>query len=178
MSLSRVNSKYAHIARGSLPPNEDGEWWELTDDSRGGIPYYYQTKTGETVWERPNAFVIPLGILQARNWSPLYVSMPRLTVITRRTPRLLVGFLCDSPQALKTTVVFRLHETGKTAKLIDRQPRANVLLSGRRALHVFPWVIVHPSHATQRDAPSLPHIAREAGLPLRMALLFLRKLGT
>ncbi|KAF9651263.1 hypothetical protein BDM02DRAFT_3091634 [Thelephora ganbajun] len=49
-----------------LPPSEDGEWWELTDDSRGGIPYYYQTKTGETVWERPDAFVIPLGILQVR----------------------------------------------------------------------------------------------------------------
>ncbi|KAF5388857.1 hypothetical protein D9757_005647 [Collybiopsis confluens] len=47
-----------------LPPSEDGEWWELTDDSRGGIPYYHHTKTGETVWERPQAFVIPLGILQ------------------------------------------------------------------------------------------------------------------
>ncbi|KAI5825299.1 hypothetical protein K523DRAFT_356116 [Schizophyllum commune Tattone D] len=47
-----------------LPPSSEGEWWELTDDTRGGIPYYYQTKTGETVWERPNAFVIPLGIIQ------------------------------------------------------------------------------------------------------------------
>ena len=67
MFLGRVHSKRAHITRGSLPPNEDGEWWELTDDSRGGIPYYYQTKTGETVWERPNGFVIPLGILQVSN---------------------------------------------------------------------------------------------------------------
>ncbi|KAL1760593.1 hypothetical protein FB107DRAFT_286818 [Schizophyllum commune] len=49
-----------------LPPSSEGEWWELTDDTRGGIPYYYQTKTGETVWERPNAFVIPLGIIQVR----------------------------------------------------------------------------------------------------------------
>ncbi|KAF9564759.1 hypothetical protein CPC08DRAFT_228969 [Agrocybe pediades] len=47
-----------------LPPSEEGEWWELTDESRGGLPYYYQTKTGETVWERPEGFVIPLGILQ------------------------------------------------------------------------------------------------------------------
>ncbi|KAJ8473220.1 hypothetical protein ONZ45_g16377 [Pleurotus djamor] len=47
-----------------LPPSADGEWWELSDDSRGGIPYYYQTKTGETVWERPSGFVIPLGIVQ------------------------------------------------------------------------------------------------------------------
>ncbi|KAJ3733768.1 hypothetical protein DFJ43DRAFT_994552 [Lentinula guzmanii] len=47
-----------------LPPSEEGEWWELSDESRGGIPYFYQTKTGETVWERPAGFVIPLGILQ------------------------------------------------------------------------------------------------------------------
>ncbi|KAF8638003.1 hypothetical protein AX16_010635 [Volvariella volvacea WC 439] len=47
-----------------LPPSADGEWWELCDESRGGIPYYYQTKTGETVWERPAGFVIPLGIIQ------------------------------------------------------------------------------------------------------------------
>lgn len=49
-----------------LPLNEDGEWWELSDESRGGLPYYYQTKTGETVWERPEGFVIPLGIIQVR----------------------------------------------------------------------------------------------------------------
>ncbi|KAG1742117.1 hypothetical protein EDB19DRAFT_1702102 [Suillus lakei] len=47
-----------------LPPSTEGEWWELSDDSRGGIPYYYQTKTGETVWERPDGFVIPLTIIQ------------------------------------------------------------------------------------------------------------------
>lgn len=47
-----------------LPPSTEGEWWELSDDSRGGLSYYYQTKTGETVWERPSGFVIPLGIIQ------------------------------------------------------------------------------------------------------------------
>ncbi|KAF9467343.1 hypothetical protein BDZ94DRAFT_1287753 [Collybia nuda] len=47
-----------------LPPSSEGEWWELSDDSRGGLSYYYQTKTGETVWERPDGFVIPLGIIQ------------------------------------------------------------------------------------------------------------------
>ncbi|KAH7912260.1 hypothetical protein BJ138DRAFT_1004754, partial [Hygrophoropsis aurantiaca] len=47
-----------------LPPNPEGEWWELSDESRGGIPYYYQTKSGETVWERPDGFIIPLGIIQ------------------------------------------------------------------------------------------------------------------
>lgn len=47
-----------------LPANEEGEWWELSDESRGGLPYYYQTKSAETVWERPEGFVIPLGIIQ------------------------------------------------------------------------------------------------------------------
>lgn len=67
MYLRHAKPERAHVTRCSLPPSEEGEWWELTDDSRGGIPYYYQTKTGETVWERPEAFVIPLGILQARD---------------------------------------------------------------------------------------------------------------
>ncbi|KAI0259211.1 hypothetical protein BC834DRAFT_1018360 [Gloeopeniophorella convolvens] len=47
-----------------LPPNDNGEWWEIGDESRGGIPYYYHTKTGETVWEKPEGFVIPLTVLQ------------------------------------------------------------------------------------------------------------------
>ncbi|OJT10725.1 Rho GTPase-activating protein 39 [Trametes pubescens] len=46
-----------------LPPSPDGEWWEMSDEA-SGLNYYYHTKSGETVWERPNAFVIPLGILQ------------------------------------------------------------------------------------------------------------------
>ena len=46
-----------------LPPSPDGEWWEMFDEA-SGLPYYYHTKSGETVWERPNAFVIPLGTLQ------------------------------------------------------------------------------------------------------------------
>jgi WW domain len=49
-----------------LPPSENGEWWEISDESRGGIPYYYHTKTGETVWEKPEGFVIPLTVLQVR----------------------------------------------------------------------------------------------------------------
>lgn len=51
-----------------LPPSAEGEWWELVDESRG-IPYYYHTKTNETVWERPDGFVIPLGILQVTCYS-------------------------------------------------------------------------------------------------------------
>ncbi len=33
-------------------------------DEASSLPYYYHTKSGETVWERPDAFVIPLGVLQ------------------------------------------------------------------------------------------------------------------
>lgn len=50
----------------SLPPTSDGEWWELRDENRGGIPYYYHTKSGDTTWEKPDGFVIPLGIIQVR----------------------------------------------------------------------------------------------------------------
>ncbi|PFH52057.1 hypothetical protein AMATHDRAFT_74546 [Amanita thiersii Skay4041] len=46
-----------------LPPSDEGEWWELIDESRG-LPYYYHTRTGDTVWERPPGFVIPLKIIQ------------------------------------------------------------------------------------------------------------------
>lgn len=63
----------------SLPPSEEGEWWELGDDSRGGIPYYYQTKTGETVWERPDGFIIPLTIIQVI--APPSSSLTSLTVL-------------------------------------------------------------------------------------------------
>jgi hypothetical protein len=52
------------VNRPRLPPSENGEWWEIGDESRGGIPYYYHTKTGETVWEKPDGFVIPLTVLQ------------------------------------------------------------------------------------------------------------------
>ncbi|KAF8332598.1 uncharacterized protein EI90DRAFT_3280525 [Cantharellus anzutake] len=46
-----------------MPPNNDGEWWELEDETRG-VPYYYHTKSGETQWTKPEGFIIPLGIIQ------------------------------------------------------------------------------------------------------------------
>lgn len=68
----------------SLPPSTEGEWWELSDESRGGIPYYYQTKTGETVWERPDSFVIPLTIIQVIH---LYQVMnPEITLSLANRP--------------------------------------------------------------------------------------------
>ncbi|CAE7178082.1 unnamed protein product [Rhizoctonia solani] len=49
-----------------LPPSNEGEWWELHDESRSPpVPYYHHTRTGETSWTRPKgAFIIPLGIVQ------------------------------------------------------------------------------------------------------------------
>lgn len=48
-----------------LPPNDDGQWWELSDETREGLPYYYHTATGETRWEKPtDEFVIPLRVIQ------------------------------------------------------------------------------------------------------------------
>jgi len=49
----------------SLPLGESGQWWELSDDTRGGLSYYYHTLTGETRWEKPeDEFVIPLRVIQ------------------------------------------------------------------------------------------------------------------
>lgn len=56
----------------SLPPSEEGEWWEISDKTRGGLPYYYHTKTGRTVWDKPEGFVIPLTVLQVRFYSLIF----------------------------------------------------------------------------------------------------------
>ena len=52
--------------RDRLSPWE-GELTAPTDESRG-LLYYSQMKTGETVWEWPDRFVIPLGILQVKQF--------------------------------------------------------------------------------------------------------------
>ncbi|KAF9179838.1 hypothetical protein BGZ51_006630 [Haplosporangium sp. Z 767] len=41
------NTFYANLRQ-----NPAGEWWELFDDIHN-LPYYYNTKTGQTEWERP-----------------------------------------------------------------------------------------------------------------------------
>lgn len=74
-----------------LPPSENGEWWEIGDESRGGIPYYYHTKTGETVWEKPDGFVIPLTVLQVR---PLSLSIHREL---KRSPTRILPWVVVSP---------------------------------------------------------------------------------
>ena len=147
----------------------------MADDSRGGIPYYYQTKTGETVWERPDAFVIPLGILQASDLSPASISTPKLIEITRRTPRLLVVCLQGSAQALKKMVTSHPQKVKETEKS-HRRLRVNDLPAGRRVLHEFPRVMVLQSRATQRGARNRPRRAQGVELPLQPAPLFQRRL--
>ncbi|KAH9923335.1 uncharacterized protein B0H18DRAFT_858325, partial [Fomitopsis serialis] len=51
------------IGNSLLPANPEAGWWEMIDEA-SRLQYYYHTKHGETVWERPDAFVIPLAILQ------------------------------------------------------------------------------------------------------------------
>ncbi|KAH8994688.1 hypothetical protein EDB86DRAFT_2804964, partial [Lactarius hatsudake] len=47
-----------------LPHSENGQLWEIGNESRGGILYNHHTKSGETVWEKPDGFVLPLTVLQ------------------------------------------------------------------------------------------------------------------
>jgi hypothetical protein len=48
-----------------IPRRLEGEWWELTDEKRGGRKYYYHTGKGGTQWTRPvGELVIPLGMIQ------------------------------------------------------------------------------------------------------------------
>lgn len=95
-----------HKSNHRLPPSTEGEWWELSDDSRGGLPYYYQTKTGETVWERPSGFVIPLGIIQV-SLENVQTSAMNLTCIRIQLlvadyhGRPLTGFPNEYQQALR-----------------------------------------------------------------------------
>ncbi|KDN50829.1 hypothetical protein K437DRAFT_254998 [Tilletiaria anomala UBC 951] len=46
-----------------LPPDPEGQWWELFDSLRG-IPYYYHTTTHKTQWQRPRGLVIPMTAIQ------------------------------------------------------------------------------------------------------------------
>jgi hypothetical protein len=48
----------------SKPRDPAGEWWELFDETHG-LPYYYNTFTGQTDWIRPEVgTIIPLHALQ------------------------------------------------------------------------------------------------------------------
>ncbi|CDU22469.1 uncharacterized protein SPSC_01099 [Sporisorium scitamineum] len=47
-----------------LPPNPNGEWWELVDENTGR-EYYYHTRTEESRWTRPlSGMVIPMRAIQ------------------------------------------------------------------------------------------------------------------
>ena len=87
----------------------------MTDES-SGLPYYYQTKTGETVWERPSAFVIPLGILQAR------VSQLRTLRLRLSHEPYLNDRIQPSPVVYRSNIPFQRHLYLRPAQ-IPRMPR-------------------------------------------------------
>ncbi|KAG6866661.1 hypothetical protein C0991_000771 [Blastosporella zonata] len=109
-----------------LPPSEEGEWWELSDDARGGIPYYYQTKTGATVWERPAGFNTALGrrLSQTTRFSNSFgprseqekaISHNRQSPLHTNDPNILSGLQTNSnrpvvPGNVKSTIK-RSHST-------------------------------------------------------------------
>ena len=101
-----------------LPPSENGEWWEIGDESRGGIPYYYHTKTGETVWEKPNGFVIPLTVLQVRFF--VQFIRPDFRLPPARIPRWVA--VSQSHSLLQTRSRVRLHVQRHKSNV----PRPNV----------------------------------------------------
>lgn len=53
------------VCTNSQYQNPAGEWWELFDDIHN-LPYYYNTKTGQTEWEKPqdSANIISLTAIQ------------------------------------------------------------------------------------------------------------------
>lgn len=120
MSFPLVSSNLSLLTSTSrLPPSTDGEWWELSDDSRGGIPYYYQTKTGETVWERPSGFVIPLGILQVSPESVTFciqslISLKNTALGRRLSTRLSKSIAFEAPAST--------HESATNGQTPDAPP--------------------------------------------------------
>ena len=46
-----------------FPPTEQGEWWSSVMNP-GWDTLLLSDEMGETVWERPEGFVIPLTIIQ------------------------------------------------------------------------------------------------------------------
>jgi hypothetical protein len=118
-----------------LPPSENGEWWEIGDESRGGIPYYYHTKSGETVWEKPDGFVIPLTVLQVR---PLPSSIH--TAHRFQMP--------PSPTRIPPwAVVSQSHSL---------QPRTSHRLHVRRYKSKVPWLTVHAHIRRKHEVMLMP----------------------
>ena len=118
-----------------LPPSDNGEWWEIGDESRGGIPYYYHTKTGETVWEKPDGFVIPLTVLQVCAIS-LSVRHPNLSW-PNRTPHWAV---VSQSRSLRRPI--RAHLPVQPGK--SRAPRFTIRVHIRkRAVGRFKLLVVY-----------------------------------
>ncbi|KAG0055632.1 hypothetical protein BGZ83_007932 [Gryganskiella cystojenkinii] len=67
--------------------NPSGEWWELFDDVHN-LPYYYNTKTGQTDWERPqdSTNIISLTAIQSTNANSIR-STSTTTITTSSTAK-------------------------------------------------------------------------------------------
>ncbi|KAF9439153.1 hypothetical protein BGZ76_010746 [Entomortierella beljakovae] len=66
MGERQVESATGHFQKELQQQNPAGEWWELFDDVHN-LPYYYNTKTSQTEWERPqdSSNIVSLTTIQA-----------------------------------------------------------------------------------------------------------------
>lgn len=138
-----------------LPPSTEGEWWELSDDSRGGLPYYYQTKTGETVWDRPAGFIIPLGIIQN-------------TALGRRLSTRLSKSFAEESDTLGKAAFRRSRSSVSEHGIIHtsnhvRPTRSTRSASGRGGKKQLP---VQRSYSTERHNDSRPHVLGQQLTPI------------
>lgn len=142
-----------------MPPSEDGEWWELIDESRG-LPYYYQTKTGETVWEKPSGFVIPLGIIQVRNGIGLRPTsyLPQNTTLGRRlSNRLSISFSSDADRNRRPATSTGVRTTPKSTASNGASKKP----SPRRSLTNDTYSNINPNgtsrlHTLAQHLPPIP----------------------
>lgn len=97
-------------------------------DESSGLPYYYHTKTGQTVWERPQAFVIPLAVLQVSPSPRRSTPLPNATLsrtCTYSTSNLRTP---PSPAVCRSQIAFPLSDR--------RRPRILVSITQRTAARV------------------------------------------
>jgi WW domain len=148
-----------------LPPSENGEWWEISDESRGGIPYYYHTKTGETVWEKPDGFVIPLTVLQVRTCRGFV--HPDFKLSSIRIPPSVAAFQSPFPRPSIRSIRPRPHV--QQHKRMRNVPWLTVLVHTRRSLEVLFKLLV--ACIPLQAAPPPPRKRIQMLLPYGVTLL-------
>ncbi|KAJ7287766.1 hypothetical protein C8J57DRAFT_1284865 [Mycena rebaudengoi] len=155
-----------------LPPSADGEWWELSDESRGGLPYYYQTKSGETVWERPAAaFIIPLGIIQNTALGRR-LSQTTFNRFSKSLPDDVIGPTNAQIQEYRRSRSYTgplkspqnaIHETTGSNKELRRSSSTDNYNAPSR-LHPVSKLSTIPGSPNYTDAPSSPSSRKSASL--------------